>query len=205
MTRPVLITPPAVLPVTLAAAKNYLRVDDATDDDLITLFIGAATDQAELYTGRCFIHRTYRLTLDAFPASSGRDVWWDGVRQGAIGELTRVGPILLGKLPLASVTGILTYDAAGIATAVDPATYSISTYDGEISLRSGAAWPVNLRRERAIEITFVAGYGATPADVPPAIRTAILNQVAQSYEARTCGDLSDAAMGLLGPYRIMRL
>jgi hypothetical protein len=55
-------------PVSLAQAKNYLRVDDITDDDaLITGLISAATEACENFTRRSFIQKGFLQTLDAFP------------------------------------------------------------------------------------------------------------------------------------------
>lgn len=55
-------------PVTLTQAKNYLRVDDITDDDtLIEGLISAATDACENFCRRSFIKKGFLQTLDAFP------------------------------------------------------------------------------------------------------------------------------------------
>lgn len=64
-----IVVPPVVEPVTLAEAKNYLRVDqDITDDDaLISELIVAAREYAETYCGRSFANKTYRQSLDSFP------------------------------------------------------------------------------------------------------------------------------------------
>ena len=60
---------PAVIdPVTLTWAKNFLRVDDITDDDdLIASLISAATILCEVYCRRSFIQKGFLLTLDSFP------------------------------------------------------------------------------------------------------------------------------------------
>jgi len=60
--------PAAVDPVSLAQAKNFLRVDGFTDDDtLITGLISAATIACENFTRRSFITKGFLMTLDAFP------------------------------------------------------------------------------------------------------------------------------------------
>lgn len=60
--------PAAVDPVSLAEAKNFLRVDDIDDDDdLITGLISAATEACENYTRRSFISKGFLMTLDSFP------------------------------------------------------------------------------------------------------------------------------------------
>ncbi|RDK01440.1 head-tail connector protein [Paraburkholderia lacunae] len=53
-----IITPPAQTPVSLDTAKEHLRVDGSDDDDLITLYLKAATRRAEDITGRALITQT---------------------------------------------------------------------------------------------------------------------------------------------------
>lgn len=48
--------------ITIAEAKEFLRLDHDTDDDLITAFIGTAEAIAVAYTGTADI-----LTLDPMP------------------------------------------------------------------------------------------------------------------------------------------
>ena len=60
--------PAAVDPVSLTQMKNFLRVDDITDDDtLITGLISAATIACENFTKRSFINKGFLQTLDSFP------------------------------------------------------------------------------------------------------------------------------------------
>jgi hypothetical protein len=60
--------PASVAPVSLAFAKNFLRVDDIDeDDDLINALIWAATDVCERWTNRSFISKGFIQALDSFP------------------------------------------------------------------------------------------------------------------------------------------
>lgn len=60
--------PAAVDPVSLAEAKNFLRVDDISeDDDLITGLISSATILCETFCRRSFINKGFLETLDSFP------------------------------------------------------------------------------------------------------------------------------------------
>ena len=45
-------------PITLADAKTYLRVDDSTEDDLISMLISAARQYAERHENRLLVART---------------------------------------------------------------------------------------------------------------------------------------------------
>src|SRR5690242_14642324 len=69
MTAPVVVTAPAAEPVTLAEAKDHLRVDDTNSDSRITSRIKAARTAAENFMQRALVQRTYRLTLEGFPAN----------------------------------------------------------------------------------------------------------------------------------------
>lgn len=59
--------PPAIEPISLALAKNHCRVTLATDDELFGVFIAAARDLVENYTGRSFVNKGFRQEHDAFP------------------------------------------------------------------------------------------------------------------------------------------
>lgn len=59
--------PPAVEPILLADAKNYLKVSFTDDDTLIQSMIVAAREHVEAFTGRSLVNKGYLQTLDSFP------------------------------------------------------------------------------------------------------------------------------------------
>jgi hypothetical protein len=61
--------PPAVEPVVLTQAKNFLRVPQVVtnDDLLIAGLVQAAREEVERITGRSLINKGYRQSLDSFP------------------------------------------------------------------------------------------------------------------------------------------
>jgi hypothetical protein len=65
----VIENPPAVEPIVLAQAKNYLKVplNVSNDDLLIAGFVQAAREEVERITGRSLINKGYRQSLDSFP------------------------------------------------------------------------------------------------------------------------------------------
>ncbi len=66
------ITAPTVEPITLAEAKNQLRIEPAitVDDDYITALISVARDRAENYCNRYFTEQKVGIVyMGAFPAS----------------------------------------------------------------------------------------------------------------------------------------
>ena len=65
----VLKTAPTDTAISLAEAKQHLRVDSDYDDDndYITALIGVATNQVEEFTRRRLMTQTYNLFFDVFP------------------------------------------------------------------------------------------------------------------------------------------
>jgi uncharacterized phiE125 gp8 family phage protein len=75
-------------------------------------------------------------------------------------------------------------------------------------LRGSRSWPRPGRIANGVEIKLTAGYGASAATVPEALREAMLHALAQWYAER--GDTADqglplAAAALVAPYRELRL
>ena len=154
--------PPAAEAVTLAEAKAHLRVDGNDEDALIAQLITVAREHLERETARVLISRPFRLCLDDWPA--------DGV-------------IRIGCGPVREVTGVTVYDDKGNATAVPLADHLL---DGEA--RPARLWlrdtPAALQALNGIEIDFVAGFGASGADVPDTLKRAMLLHVAAMFALR---------------------
>jgi uncharacterized phiE125 gp8 family phage protein len=60
----ILLDPPASEPLSLAEAKNYLRVEHGADDALIAAMIAAARIQVESLTRRALVTQSWRIVLD---------------------------------------------------------------------------------------------------------------------------------------------
>ena len=58
---------PAAEPVTVAEVKSHLRLQHASEDDLIAGLIRAAREEVERATGMALIDQTWRLVLDRWP------------------------------------------------------------------------------------------------------------------------------------------
>lgn len=65
----ILISPPAVEPVTLSELKEFAKVDptDTSQDNVLTTLAMMARSWCEAYTGRRFVQQTWRLYMDFFP------------------------------------------------------------------------------------------------------------------------------------------
>lgn len=172
--------------ISLDEAKNYLRVDSADDNALITAFIEAAEDQVEKFTSRTLLTQSFELIYDEVGDS-----------------------IEIVKSPLQEVTKIETIDDAGVKTEVDDGTYivDISGQRGRIMLKSGCVWPTH-RGFASFIVTVKAGYGETADDVPAALRTAVFIALAVIYEGRGVideGKIVTSIAAICWPYRVVRL
>src|SRR5438445_1990943 len=110
-----LVAGPAAEWITLSDAKVFLRVDNTSDDTLITSLISAVRQFAEGATRRVFITQTWDLWLDRFPSDQRSSQWWDGVREGALSEIFKTKRFIdLPYPPLQSVTYLNTYDESDV-------------------------------------------------------------------------------------------
>lgn len=157
---------PTAEPVSLAEAKLHLRVDVEDDDLLIERLISAAREYIEEATGRALLNQTWELTLDGWP-------------EGNYIELPRA--------PLSSVTSIVYTDSDDTDNTFAATNYSVDTSSepGRVVLKSGCSWPTaSLANGQAITVTYVAGYGSLPTNVPGQLRQAVLMLTGHWYENR---------------------
>jgi uncharacterized phiE125 gp8 family phage protein len=177
---------PVATPVSLAEAKAHLAVTHASDDTIIQLYLDAAVarvDGAEGVLGRCLVTQTWDYRLDAFPAE-----------------------IKVPLPTLQTVTSVKYFDPDGVEQTMDSADYIVA---GQRIVPGDDGWPdIDTERPYAVTVRFVAGYGLA-ADVPAAIKAAILLYVGDAYANReAAGDQAfenPAAMRLLRPYKKVRV
>jgi uncharacterized phiE125 gp8 family phage protein len=181
---------PLVEPLTLAEAKNWLKVDHAEDDALITALVKGARERIEARTGRAIMAQAWRITLDRWPAG---------------------GRLTLPVLPMIAVTAIRLFDAAGAPSLLASSLYALEAGAEPPQLAAEAA-PNPGRARNGIEIDVVAGYGAEPSDCPEPLRQAIRLLVLAAYEARgpeRAGagrpDVIAEVDRLIAPYRLIKL
>jgi uncharacterized phiE125 gp8 family phage protein len=183
----ILLTPPASEPISLAEAKNFLRVEHDADDELIAALIAAARNAIELATRRVLIAQTWRMTLHCWPAS---------------------GRIVSPVNPLVSLTAGRVRREDETFSVLDPTAFMLDTASvpGVIAFeRAGVTEPV--RALAGIELDVEAGYGAA-VDVPAPLTQAIRLLLAQSYEQRDQvrpDALPETVAALVAPFRILSL
>lgn len=159
---------PTAHPVTLAECKQQCRIDtDITEHDAeFDAYINAAVTAAEDYQNRQLITATYTMTLSDFPGLAG--------------------PIYIPRSPVQSITSIVYSDVLGSTKTWSSDNYTLikGSVGGYINSNYEINWPQTLNHYGAenITITFVAGYGNSPADVPATTRQAIRMMVADLFE-----------------------
>jgi uncharacterized phiE125 gp8 family phage protein len=156
------VSPPAALAVTLAEAKDQLRIDqgDTAFDGQLAIWIAGITREAEHATGRKFINRPMRVTLDRFEPS---------IRLSA---------------PTFSVESIKFIDVDGQERTLDPADYFVDlvTEPGYVMPQVGKAWPATAPRALTVMIDYTAGYGPDATTTPAAARLYILARLTEQWD-----------------------
>lgn len=164
-----LVTAPVNQLVPLVTAKAHLRVTGTADDEYIEGLIDAANDSIEQQINRALINRTYALKFDDVPDTA---------------------EVELPHPPAASVTSITYVDTEGSGQTFSSANYLTSlpsgpqAMHGRIRLAESVDWPSVKDQMEAFTITWVAGYGDDPENVPYAIRQAALLIIGHLYENR---------------------
>ena len=157
--------PPAETPVTIAEAKDWLRVDHDEEDAAIHAIVRAATaelDGKDGILGRALVTQTWRADYDAFPTDdvlrlplypvqSATVAYWDADNTDQV---------------LASESYILLVDIEG----------------AYLSLTAGSSWPAAYARDDAVRVTFIAGDDVSA--VSAAIKQSILLRIGDLYQNR---------------------
>lgn len=183
----ILLTAPAVEPLSLAEAKAFLRIEHDDDDDVIDALIASARIHVEAQTRRALIAQQWRLVLDAWP-SDGR---------------LAVRPAPLQALDVARV-----YDGGGAAATLDLQNFVVDTAGSQLAF---APWALAQpgRATAGIELDVTVGYGDAAGDVPEPLRHAVRLLTAHWYENRgiagSGSTLPATVAALIAPYRMLSL
>jgi uncharacterized phiE125 gp8 family phage protein len=188
----ILLSGPAIEPLTLADAKQFIRVEHNDDDDVITALIAGSRIHVETQTRRALITQGWRLV---------RDVW------------PELGCVPVLPVPLRTLDAVRVYKSDGSTLAVDLAAFTVdkAAAPARLSFMRGAL-PTPERRVAGIEIDVTCGYGSAPENVPEPLRQAIRLLVAHWYEnrgvvaiGREIAVLPQTAAALIAPYRMLAL
>jgi uncharacterized phiE125 gp8 family phage protein len=189
----VLLSGPAVEPITLVEAKAHLRVDTSGEDSLIQSLIMASRLHIEAALDLALITQSWRHQRDVWPPS-------------------RV--LILPLRPIQTLTAVTLLDDDATGRSLDVDAFVVDGYANPARLvwRGHGAVPAAGMIANGIEIDFVAGHGDAPTDVPQPIRQALLLLIAHWYENRepveiggTATTIPAGVSELLMPYRRRQL
>lgn len=156
-----LVTPPAALAVSIAAARRAARTSGTALDAELQGKVQGITEEVEHKIGRALIHQTWSVTADAFPA----------------------GAIRLPMARLVSIDHVNFYDGTGTLRTLDPQDYQADTKSepGFVLPVFGRTWPATAPIVNAVEVQYRCGYGPDDASVPAAIKDYILGMLENHY------------------------
>ena len=139
------------------------RTEATAENALLDGLIAAARDWCESYTGRRFITQTLVAAMDRFPC-----------------RIELPGP------PCISVTSIKYLDGSNVQRTLAATEYTlyVAAEPARIYPAFGKSWPSALGQFGAIEVEYVAGFGAAASNVPDGIRTAVKMLAAHWHENR---------------------
>ncbi len=160
------ISAPVGKPVSEAELKSHLRVTSTSQDAEITAALEAAIAEIDGtgLLGRAMI--TQQFAQLSGPVPTSRDIELD-------------------ITPAQSLDAVDLIKSDGTSLAADLADYELIS-DGERAwIRAANGWPSDLAaRPDAIKLTFTAGFGDAPEDVPATLRAAVKLLAAHRFEIR---------------------
>ena len=156
---------------TTSEVKNYLKVDDATDDALIAAMLKAARQVVEARQNISTLTKTIIQKLERFPSSYKVATDYENV-------------IKLLVYPVVSVSSITYLDENGVLQTLSQNLYEVDTYRGIIGEAVDQDFPDTYLSLNDVSITYTAGFGTASTDCPLDIRIAVLKVIANMYDNR---------------------
>ncbi len=156
-------------PVSLPDTKAYLKAIGDGEDVAITMMIEAAQSKIEKATDRLLIKRNCRFTTDGFGNA-----------------------VVLPVRPVETVTAITYFDAAGNEQSLPAEAWRLVDKQEKprIVPAPGHHFPETWELPGGVSVEFRAGYGDGPADIPAALRIAVLKTTRDMWSFR--GDMATA-------------
>lgn len=179
-----LIEPPSDEVVSLAEAKDHLRITSSSTDDLVQAMIDAAVAQLDPakggWLGRALRPQTWEVRCAGFPVA------YCGSGYGR--DFRRQSMIELPYPPLLLVESVKYDDSDGVErTLVEDTDYRVIGLGGDgkaaVAPIYNGTWPSSVRCDiESVRVRFMCGYElATVETMPAAIRQAVLLMVKNLY------------------------
>lgn len=166
MIRPQLVTPPAVVPLSLGDIKRQCRVDFDDDDALLEAYIDAAIAHLDGYSGilgRCLINQVWQ---QSYPC-------WSRVMQLPFPDVSAV------TVKYDDETGAEQTAASDQYEVIEASRGAVVVFGEDFSAPS-----LSSATELPVRIDLTAGYGDAAPDVPASILMAAKLLVAHWYMNR---------------------
>lgn len=147
--------------VTLAQAKQQLRIGSTYDDTNVTLALEAARKEVESDINKSILNTVWTMKLDYFPSE-----------------------IYLPKGRIQSVASVKYIDINGSETTLTANTdYKVVTGSTDARIVEVNGWPtdVNADEKSVVEVEFTAGYGVASSNETKQLEYAILMKLSQLY------------------------
>lgn len=163
MYRPVLVTAPAIKPITRTEAKAWLDVSYTNKDTVIDGLIAAATSHLDGWSGilgRCLCEQTWRQDFDRFARC-----------------------LRIPLAPVISITSVKYDDESGDEQTIDSADYELLNDDlgPYVKFLDTYAFPAIHDERPAVRVAYLAGYPTVtgawsgPDDIKHAIALLVRN------------------------------
>ena len=182
-----IVTAAASEPITLAEAKNFLRVDNSDDDDLIEALITAAREMCEQYTRRILVTTVIDEYFDGFPnyrTPEDKDI------------------IYLSRGPVQSIQSLKYVDEIGSEETVSSSSYVSDIISEPARVASVAGWFATGGIINQVIVRYTVG--TSVADIPKPLKQGMMLIISELYDNR--GDrvrqLPTASEYLFNPFRI---
>lgn len=178
-----LVAPSAV--VTLAEAKDALRIYHTRDDDFLTQSIAAAIEY-----------------LDGPSGVLGQLL---GSQQWAWKTAWFTTPLRIPLGPVATVDSVKYLDTTGVEQTLSSAVYYLfqDARGPYLALVPGQSWPATMGRDDAVTVTFTGGISPIPAQIKSGILllTSHLNQFREEQVTEQTFPTGFGLFDLIAPYR----
>lgn len=179
---------PVNTPISLAEAREELRLVHTDDDTLITSYIQEAVSRMDGYSGwlgKPMITQTWELTLPEFP----------------------VKRFLIDLEPVQSLSSISYYDVNNASQSFATSNVRLEKTGQQtfIVLDENSSWPSIYDRADAVTFTLVCGYGDDGTDLPENLRGAVRHYVYCRYEGMDMSEITSRVRTFIGPVRAIAL
>ncbi len=161
--KPVTVVPPAAEPISLAQAKQFLRLDEdevGFDAELGILIAGARGD-VEAVTSSRMVLQTVDIAADSF----------DDLDRLSVG-------------PVTELVSVAYRDRNGHEQSIPLEDLELfgAVLEQGVRMAPGSRWPIALRVKGAVRVRVIVGYGENGEGIPDAVRTGLLLQIRALFD-----------------------